>query len=303
MKERRFKLCLQLFDEGFAGGDAGGAEGSLDGPASHESLEEPEVVYGIQQDDDSEVPVDVTEGDSAGVADDAGDYNNFRTKYKAEIGKEIQDAVSKRFKNQADANAQLQSLNDGLAPLYAKYGLNAGDSEALIKAIAEDNALIDDLAEQNGMTNEAYRRFAQSERENARFKEQQSRAEVAAKAKADYDNWIAQGEELKAIYPNFDLRAEMSNPDFIADIRAGKSVRKAFEAAHLDEILSGAVQATAANVRKAVTDSIAARGMRPAENGTKARPGVVVKDDVNKLTDQDIDQIIRRVNRGEKIRF
>ena len=307
MKKRRFKLCLQFFNEGFASGGDAGAEGSSTGFADLESQDEPEVVYGIQQEDVSDMGAEetTTEGQSTTQAEDTSisDYNSFKAKYKAEIGKEIQDAVAKRFKNQNDVSGQLQSLNDALAPVYAKYGLKHGDVAELAKALSEDNSLYDEIAEQHGMTSEAYRMHEQMSRENERLRENERRAQASAKAKADYDGWVSQAEELKSIYPNFDLAAEVNNPDFVADLKAGKSVRKAYEAAHLDEILSGAVQATAANVRKAVTDSIAARGMRPAENGTKSRPGVVVKDDVHSLTDKDIDQILRQVKAGKKISF
>ncbi len=308
MKKRRFKLCLQFFNEGFAsGGEAGGAEGSLNGFADLESQDEPEVVYGIQQDDDSDNGVgEVTtiEAQSEQAEDGTvNDYNSFKAKYKAEIGKEIQEAISRRFKNQEDTASQLQSLNDALGPMYAKYGLKHGDVAQLAKALSEDDTLYDELAEQHGMTSEAYRMHEQMSRENARLRENERRAQASAKAKADYEGWVAQAEELKTLYPNFDLAAEVQNPDFIADLKAGKTVRKAYEAAHLEEILSGAVQATAANVRKSVTDNIAARGMRPAENGSKSRPGVVVKNDVNSLTDKDIDQILRQVKAGKKIAF
>lgn len=306
MKKRRFKLCLQFFNEGFADGGDAGAEGSSTGFADLESQDEPEVVYGIQQNDDSDMGEGIvtTEGQSNTEADTSiEDYNAFKAKFKAEIGRDIQEAVSRRFKNQDDVSGQLRTLNDALGPLYSKYGLDFGNTADLAKALSEDNSLIEELAEQRGMTTDAYRQFEQMSRETERLRENERRAQASAKAKADYDGWVAQAEELKALYPNFDLVTEVQNPDFVADLKAGKSVRKAYEAAHLDEILSGAVQATAANVSKAVTDRIAARGMRPAENGTKSRPGVVVKDDVNSLTDKDIDQILRQVKAGKKISF
>lgn len=303
MRKRRFELCLQLFNEGFASGGDGGAEGS-NGPANLESQqEEPEIVYGIQ-DDDSDDPEDGTEGETEQIADDgADDYNSFRQKYKAEIGKEIQDAVSKRFKNQEDFSGKYNALNDALGPLYDKYGLTFGDSDALIKAINDDSTLYDEIAEARGLSPEAMSYQAKLERENNRLKAADMRNRAAEKARADYESWVSQAEELKEIYPGFDLAKEVENQDFIADLKAGKTVRKAYEAAHLDEILSGAVQATASNVRKSVVNSIAARGMRPSENGTKSRPGVVVKDDVNSLTDKDIDQILRQVKSGKKISF
>ena len=109
--------------------------------------------------------------------------------------------------------------------------------------------------------------------------------------------------ELQQLYPNFDLTKELENDEFREDaLHSGKPLRKVYEAAHLDEILQGAVQTTAQKVRESVTNNIRARGMRPAENGTKIG-SVSVKKNVNDLTDKDIDRIIARARAGEIIKF
>jgi hypothetical protein len=41
--------------------------------------------------------------------------------------------------------------------------------------------------------------------------------------------------------------------------------------------------------------------MRPAENGLNKQSGIVRKTDVNSLSDADMDEINKRVRRGEKI--
>lgn len=303
MKKRNYHLMLQLFNEGFAGAGEGG-DGSADGLANHET-EEKEVVYGIQDDEPVQTETEEPAADPQTTTTEGTEetYETFRNKYKAEIGKEIQDAISRRFKNSKDVEGQLTQLTDLIAPFYAKYGVKEGDVQALSDAIARDTALFEDVAEQNGMTNEAWHKMQRMERENQRLNAQRQQAEIAEKARKDYEGWVNQSNELKELYPNFDLAKECENPDFVADIKAGKSVKKAYESAHLDEILAGAIQHTADNVRKNVTDTIKARGMRPAENGSTARAGVVVKDDVNSLTDKDIDAILRQVKAGKKIKF
>jgi hypothetical protein len=303
MKEKKLALTLQLFNEGFAGGGESG-DGSTDGLANHET-EEKEVVYGIQDDEpvqtEPEVETDNPQTEGSEGSDD--NYESFRAKYKNEIGKEIQDAISRRFKNSKDVESQLTQLTDLIAPFYQKYGIKDGDVQALTDAMNKDTTLFEDVAEQNGMTHEAWQRMQRMERENQRLNAQKQQAEIAEKARKDYEGWVSQAEDLRALYPNFDLAKECENQDFVNDLKAGKSVRKAYEAAHLDEILAGAIQHTADNVRKNVTDTIKARGMRPAENGSTARAGVVVKDDVNSLTDKDIDAILRQVKAGKKIKF
>lgn len=303
MKKRNYHLMLQLFNEGFAGAGEGG-DGSTDGLANHET-EEKEVVYGIQDEEpvqtDTEEQAAQPQTETSEGTDDS--YESFRAKYKNEIGKEIQDAISRRFKNSKDIESQLMQLTDLIAPFYQKYGIKDGDVQALTDAMNKDTSLFEEVAEQNGMTHEAWQRMQRMERENQRLNAQKQQAEIAEKARKDYEGWVTQSEELRELYPNFDLAKECENPDFVADLKAGKSVKKAYEAAHLDEILAGAIQHTAENVRKNVTDTIKARGMRPAENGSTTRAGVVVKDDVNSLTDKDIDAILRQVKAGKTIKF
>ena len=73
--------------------------------------------------------------------------------------------------------------------------------------------------------------------------------------------------------------------------------------AHFDDILSGAIQYTAQTVKDNLAASRAKRAARPAENGTHAGPAAVVKSDVSKLSKADMEEIDRRVLRGERISF
>lgn len=63
------------------------------------------------------------------------------------------------------------------------------------------------------------------------------------------------------------------------------------------------MQATAAAVSRQVADNIRSRAERPMENGMSSQSGVVVKNDVSKLTAKDRREIARRAARGEEIRF
>ena len=298
---KKFKLNLQLFNEGF--GDGAGAGGSDNGLANQNNEPEPKVLYGKQTGEPETGADDGTSVQGMAGAGDEDTYETFKAKYHDEIGKDIQDAIARRFRNSKSFEEDYNKLSDIMAPFYQKYGVNVGDLESLANAINSDDALFDDVAERNGMTPEAWQRFQRMEAENRRLAAQTQQAQVAEKARRDFDGWVAQAEELRQLYPGFDLAKECENADFMADLKAGKSVRKAYEAAHLEEILAGAIQHTADSVKKTVTDGIRARGMRPAENGTSARAGVVVKDDVNSLTDEDLDRVIKLVKRGANISF
>ena len=141
------------------------------------------------------------------------------------------------------------------------------------------------------------------ERENAdlrRQMEEQNRKENANKI---YSQWMEQAEQTKATYPSFDFRAEMQNPQFVNLLRSGIDAKTAFEVIHKDEIIPAAMQYTAKTVEQKLTNKIIANGARPAENGNNAQSASVVKSDVSQLSKADRQEIIKRVQRGEKIRF
>jgi hypothetical protein len=72
---------------------------------------------------------------------------------------------------------------------------------------------------------------------------------------------------------------------------------------HKDEIIPAAMQFTAKTVEQKLTNKIIANGARPSENGMSSQSAAVIKSDVSQLSKEDRAEIIRRVARGEKIRF
>ena len=56
-------------------------------------------------------------------------------------------------------------------------------------------------------------------------------------------------------------------------------------------------------VEQKLTNKIIAGGQRPTENGMNSQGAAVVKSDVSQLSKADRQEIIRRVQRGERIRF
>ena len=118
-----------------------------------------------------------------------------------------------------------------------------------------------------------------------------------------YTAWMQQADEAKKVYPSFDLRAEMNNPKFVDLLRSNIDVRTAYEVIHKDEIIPAAMQFTAQTVESKIAKKIASNGARPSENGMSSQSAAVVKSDVSQLSKADRAEIIRRVQRGEKIRF
>lgn len=141
------------------------------------------------------------------------------------------------------------------------------------------------------------------ERENAQLRQQMQERQTQEKANQLYASWMEQSDAVKGVYPSFDLRTEMNNPRFVDLLRSNIDVRTAYEVLHKDEIIPAAMQFTAHAVEQKLANKIMQGGARPVENGSSGQSAAVVKNDVTQLTKADRAEIIRRVQRGEKIRF
>jgi hypothetical protein len=141
------------------------------------------------------------------------------------------------------------------------------------------------------------------EKENAELKKFRDEQENRENANKIYAQWMDQEKQTKAVYPKFDLRAEMQNPEFLKLLRSNVDVKTAYEVLHKDEIIPAAMHFTAKTVEQKLTNKVIANGARPVENGNSSQSATVVKSDVSQLSKADRQEIIRRVQRGEKIRF
>lgn len=115
--------------------------------------------------------------------------------------------------------------------------------------------------------------------------------------------WLREGDELKRIYPGFDLKTELRSPDFVRLMKSGVSLRAAYQATHMDELLGGAMQYAADKAAAAAAARMAERARRPAENGARPQAGAVFHTDVARLSRAQREEIERRAARGERILF
>ncbi|MBQ9747550.1 MAG: hypothetical protein IJV98_02085 [Clostridia bacterium] len=137
--------------------------------------------------------------------------------------------------------------------------------------------------------------------------EDTSQAEVSketkmGEAEGRYAAWVRQAKEARAIYPTLDLERETQNPTFRRMLVSGVDVGTAYLACHKDEILPMAMQYAARAVEKKLMNKMLAGGA-PTENGAAGGGAALVQSDVASMTRQERRDIIRRVARGEKIRF
>lgn len=223
--------------------------------------------------------------------------------YKDLFSERVQAIIDRRFRETKNLQAQAERSKPILDMLSAKYGVTDGDMDKLAKAIDGDDSYYAEEAARKGLTVAQLKEIRTMERENAQLKAAKQEAERRQEADKVYSDWISQADQLKTVYPAFDLNAEVKNPDFMKMLRSGVSVKAAYQAAHMDDIMGGAMQYTARKIQEQTVNSIRTRAGRPAENGLASQPGVVVKNDVSRLTSNDRREIARRAARGEQIQF
>lgn len=308
-KTKKFlKLNLQLFADGAGAGEGGtgadGANGVSVGVPSLQNKGEKNplanVKYGIRPEDAQTADVQqVTDG----VDRNAEFEKLIKGEYKDLYDARVQDTIQRRLKGTKETVDKYNALAPTLEMLSRKYGVDASDIEALNKAIEEDDAYYEDEALEKGITVDQLKSIRKMERENAELKRQMREQSARENADRIYAAWMQQADALKGVYPSFDLNSELQNPRFVDLLRNNVDVRTAYEVLHKDEIIPAAMQFTARQVEQKLTNKIIAGGSRPTENGINSQSSVVVKSDVSQLSKEDRAEIIRRVARGEKIRF
>ena len=289
-------INLQLFAEG-TGEDGGtGAEGTSGEsavaavPQSRAKNNNPlaDVKYGIQEDDAQAANVQ-NQGDAVPPeVDRNAEFAKFQKEYKAEFDAWAQDTIQKRLKGTKDIVEKYNALTPMFEALSSKYGVDASNPEAIMKAIEEDDSYYEDEAMEKGISVEELKRIRKIERENADLKQQMSEEKNRERANQLYKSWMEQADSTKTIYPQFDLETEMQNPRFVDLIRNNVDVKTAYEVTHKDEIIHGAMQFAVNTTKQKVANNIRANGARPIENGISSNAPSVVQNDFRNMSLADL---------------
>lgn len=215
--------------------------------------------------------------------------------YKDDYQATLEKHLSQRLKSN---NSTLEKYQKGIEPLFQKYGVQ--DFDGLVDAINSDDSLYYDEAMERGVPPEVLKELKAKDRELEALKSMIQENQT----NSVYNQWVQQGDELKELYPSFNLENESkSNPKFVNLLEQGFTVQDAFEALHHKEIMSGAISSVEQESTNRVVDNIKARGMRPASNGMTSKAGVTYKSDPSKFTNEDMADIVKRVKRGETIKL
>lgn len=210
----------------------------------------------------------------------------IRGEYKEAYQKKVQDTIRRRLRANQEDLSRYQRLIPTLELLGKRYGLTP-----------DDQGHYDPCALQEALQTDAKRHEAKERKDaiSRQLHEAQSRRQAV--------QWARQAQALQELYHGFDLRKELKDPQFKRLMQAGVDLRAIYELRHKEELLPAAMAYAAKAVEQRLSNKLAAAGSRPAENGCTARSAAVSQKDVSKFTRQDRLDIIRRVQRGERISF
>lgn len=232
-------------------------------------------------------------------------------KYKKDYEKSLKSAMQKRFKNQKDLQGKIDRIDPIVRLMAQRYNIQPGvdgsiSIDDLHNAITNDNSMYEQEAFQRGMSVEDLKQIKKLEMENAHLKAMNART---AEQK-EWDALVAQAEEVRQAYPEFDMDTEMQNPQFgrlLATMQKSgfpNAVRTAYEAVHRDEIMGGAMKYAVEQTERKISNSIQSGMRRPSENGiTQKSAANVGTVDPSKLTKNQIEELKKRAERGERITF
>lgn len=198
----------------------------------------------------------------------------------AERGKSATEARNAAQEQIAVAQEQMKKLDPLMQLLARRYSVEASNVDAVIKAATEDDLFFEDEALERGESVSKVKSDWQKSRED-----QQKQAEEREKELQEHFwKMQQQADELKQEFPNFDFQQELKNPEFLfltsPQIKAlaesfgctPYDVRKAFKAAHMEEIEKQQVEAVASRAKADAARAAQAGQARPKENGSSAAP-------------------------------
>ena len=332
------KLNLQLFAG--EGTGEGGGEGSTSGDNATAAAEQRLRELGVPEDrirkraskvaskmptqtaqTETSAPKEETNVVSAPTenntpTEDAKD-NNVSTKRMSwdeimkdpEYNKEMQAVVQSRLKSAKSAEEALGKMAPAIEVMARKYGLDANnmDYDALAKAINDDDAYYEDKALEMGVSVETAKKVDQMERDTERKKAMEQRTLQEQMIQQHFVKLEQQGEAMKKVFPNFDLRTELKNPAFarMTAPNVGISVEDAYYAIHRNEIQTAAMQVTAQKTAEKISNAIQSGSRRPDESGASSQAPSVSTFDYRNASREQREALKQRIRqaavRGEKL--
>ena len=222
-----------------------------------------------------------------------------------EYNKQMQATMQARLRTAKGAEERLAKLEPAVELLARKYGIDPAniDYDALAKAISNDESYYEEKALEMGVSVETAKKIDQQERDTARKQRQEAQTLEQQKIQQHIMKLEKQGEEMKKVFPNFDLRNELKNPVFVrmTSPNVGLSVEDAYYACHRKELQFAAMQVTAQKTAQKISNDIQAGRRRPSENGTSGQAPSVTTFDYRSMSPEQRKLLKNRIRSGEKI--
>lgn len=220
----------------------------------------------------------------------------------------MQNAVTEATRR-LEASPAMKGL---MQALQEKYGTDANDLVALTEAVrsgaVKDDAYYEKLAMEKGVSTRTARELDKLESQNKHLTEQQQMIQQMERQRAQQARiaelqagWDREAEQLKAQYPDFNMAEVLANPEVEKMMRSGVSMTNAYRSAYFDHILKQQQAATARQVEQGVVNRMRQRNARPGENGTRPGGAVQTKIDVSHMSRKEMEEMEKRVMRGEVI--
>ena len=220
----------------------------------------------------------------------------------------MQNAVTEATRR-LEASPAMKGL---MQALQEKYGTDANDLVALTEAVrngaVKDDAYYEKLAMENGVSTRTARELDKLESQNKHLTEQQQMIQQMERQRVQQARiaelqagWDREAEQLKAQYPDFNMAEVLANPEVEKMMRSGVSMTNAYRSAYFDHILKQQQAATARQVEQGVVNRMQQRNARPGENGTRPGGAVQTKIDVSHMSRKEMEEMEKRVMRGEVI--
>lgn len=201
--------------------------------------------------------------------------------------------IGKRLKGARETGERLQKLEPVIGLLQKKYGVS--DETKLAERVR--NELITQNAFSEGMTEEQYRQKLDNEDQLQRVQGELDSMRHQQFLFALKGDIAAMAQENAELYGKADAEELAADNRFLALLGQGFGVKEAYNALHMEEIMQKAAQ----QQTKQVVENIVARGERPAEAASVSAMAGNSTNDVAKMGDDEIDALIKRSMRGERI--
>ena len=309
----------------FADGGAAGGDGTSQSPGGDSSPSRGAKTTGaLGSEEKSELDEEAAENQNEAEGKDGEEKGEGKTKSPEERRKafgellrgEYADLTEELMQNAVtEATRRLEAspaMKGLMQALQEKYGTDANDLVALTEAVrngaVKDDAYYEKLAMEKGVSTRTARELDKLESQNKHLTEQQQMIQQMERQRAQQARiaelqagWDREAEQLKAQYPDFNMAEVLANPEVEKMMRSGVSMTNAYHSAYFDHILKQQQAATARQVEQGVVNRMQQRNARPGESGTRPGGAVQTKIDVSHMSRKEMEEMEKRVMRGEVI--